>query len=199
MKYKAIVLIISLLYVTPLFAQEQNVQILQTREEIRQKISEKNLELQVQILEKQAEIKTQINSFASENQKTKLQIFAQERILKTLTKIFDRYEAVLIKFDGIVARIDTRIAKLEETNINTDSQKQLLALAKQNIQDSTVLLAATKLELENLIKAEVSKEQIKMSIELCKTSLKATHQSLLAVIATFKSEDTSFDNSIDIE
>ncbi|MEN9921444.1 MAG: hypothetical protein RLZZ517_422 [Candidatus Parcubacteria bacterium] len=178
-------------------AEEQKLSLPQNREEIKQKIEEKKSEVQNKIEEKRAEIKGQIQQVAEE-QKTEVQIFAQERILKILQQIFEKFDAVLVKFDGISERIDIRISKNEENGLDMTKQKELLAAAKENILQSTALVAATKIELDTLIKsATFSKEQIKKSVDVCKESLKTTQKSLVDVIESLKLVgDISSDNLI---
>lgn len=190
-------IVLGLFLVTPVFAEEA-LTIPQKRDEIKQKIEEKKFELQDEIKEKQVEIKNKIAS-SSEEQKIKLQIFAQERVLNILVQIFEQFEAVLVKFDGIVIRIDARITKLDESNFDTTEQKELLKIAKQNIQDSTALVAATKLELQSLVTDEISKNQIKSSIQACKDSLKKSHQSLVDVVESLKKYPQDEQNPITIE
>ena len=167
------------------FAQEETLIIPQKREEIKQKIEEKKGALQVQIEQKREEIKEQIDS-VPEEQKTKLQILAQERVLKVLTHIFEQFEATVVKFDGIILRIENRIAKLENENIDVSQTKELLAVSKTKLQETTTLIAATKIELETLISSEISKDQIKTSVTLCKESLKEVKASLIEVIDSLK-------------
>jgi hypothetical protein len=185
MKYKAIILIISLLYITPVFAQEQDLQILQTREEIREKILFKNSELQEKIELKRIEIKQKIEAI-SEEQKIKTNILIQERVLKIIIQVFEQLEAMIVKFDGIVIRIENRIAKLDAEDIDTSNTKELLIESKTKIEEATVLIAATKLELESRISTEISKEEIKASIELCKNILEETRLSLIKVVRSLK-------------
>jgi len=168
------------------FAQEIDapLPLLQKREEIKQHIEQKQIELHPQIQEKRQEIQNQVETEGE--QKTKLQILAQERVLKIVSLVFEQLEAVLVKFDGIVVRIEARIAKLNEQGTSTTKTEQLLLEAKTQIEDSTALIAATKIELQTSIMTETSKEDIKKSIEACKTSLKETQQVLIDVIVSLK-------------
>jgi hypothetical protein len=180
-------IIIFLLCIFPLCtsAQEENLTIPQKHEEIKQKIEEKINNLQTQIEEKRVEIKEQIRS-TQEDQQTKLQILAQERVSKIITQIFEQFEAMIVKFDGIILRVENRISKLDEENIDTTQSKELLLESKEKLEEATALIAATKLELQTMLLSEISKEQIKTSIVLCKDSLKEVKQSLVHVINSIK-------------
>jgi hypothetical protein len=180
------------------FAQDDTLlPIIQKREDIKQYVEEKEQELHSQIQEKRQEIQVQIETQGGE-EKTKLQILAQERILKIVTHIFEQLEAVLVKFDGIVMRIDARIIKLNEEGVSTTESEILLVHAKTKIEESSTLVAATKLELQKAITTEISKENIKKSIEICKISLKETQSSLIEVITSLKTEG-NFEDDLLVE
>ena len=167
------------------YAQEENLAIPQKREEIKQKIEEKTDNLQLQIQEKRIEVKEQI-SLVKEDQQAKLQILAQERVSKIITQIFEQFEAMIVKFDGIILRLENRILKLEEENIDTTQSKELLAQAKLKLEEATTLIAATKLEIQTALLDDISKEQIKTSVVLCKDSLKNVKHALIEVINSLK-------------
>lgn len=171
------------------FAQEQEVLVIpQKQEEIKKHIEEKRTALQSQIQEKQEEIQEQIRATSS---KPSFEFFTQERTLKIISRIFEQFEAVLVKFDGIIIRIEARITKLNEQGISTLPIEELLLETKIQIKDSTALIIASKIELEKAIATEISKEEIKNTIEICKTSLKNTQTSLINVIVLLKNVDTS--------
>jgi hypothetical protein len=180
------------------YAQEETLIIPQKREEIKQKIEEKKSILQTQIVQKREEVKEQINSFPKE-QKTKLQILAQERVLKAVTHIFEQFEATIVKFDGIILRVENRIAKLENEGVDATKTKELLEVSRVKLQETTALVAANKLELGALIATEISKDQIKTSVTLCKESLKEVKMSLIEVIDSLKLLGDVSSDSIFIE
>ncbi len=199
---KKIILLLAafLILGTPVFALETSTTtqaIPQKREEIKQRIEEKRMELQSQIQEKREEVKKQILEKKSDV-KTRLQILAQDRVSKILLQIFERFEAVLVKFDGIVLRIETRITKLNEQDISTTESQELLILAKKQIEDSNALIAASKIELKAAVTTETSREDIRNTIEICKTSLKKSQDALIAVIASLKSVEGS-DEELSVE
>lgn len=195
MKYSSITLC-GIFLLTNFVYAEENTFIPQKREEIQQKIAEKKIELQFQIELKREEIQQKIESLPKEDKRT-LQFFAKERVSKAISHIFEQFEAVIVKFDGIVFRIENRIIKLEKEGVNVEKPKEMLVASKIKVQESATLVAATKIELQALILGEVSKDQIKTSIELCKKSLEDTKQSLIEVVESLKilgdiSSDTLF-------
>jgi len=198
MKSMYSILIGILASVSFVYAQEETLIIPQKREEIKQKIEEKKSILQTQIVQKREEVKEQINSFPKE-QKTKLQILAQERVLKAVTHIFEQFEATIVKFDGIILRVENRIAKLENEGVDATKTKELLEVSRVKLQETTALVAANKLELGALIATEISKDQIKTSVTLCKESLKEVKMSLIEVIDSLKLLGDVSSDSIFIE
>ncbi len=191
MKHTVIAAVLLLGLGTTVFAQETTKStstIPQKREEIKEKIEQKKMELQPQIEEKRQAIKEQILDKKSEKG-TQLQILAQDRVSKILSHIFERFEAVLVKFDGIVLRINNRITKLQEQGVDVTESKRLLEEAIEHIEESASLIAASKIELQETLTTPTSKEDIKTTIEICKTSLKKTQQALVAVIGSLKASD----------
>lgn len=187
------VLFLSLTQLT--FAQEVvdiTSSIPQKREEIKQFIETKKAELKPIIDEKRQEIKAQIVD-SKDVQKTQLQILAQQRVLKVVNSIFEVFEAVLVKFEGIIVRIEARIEKLNSQDVDTAESQALLLQAKASLKDTTALISATKIELQNAIESEISKDQIKLSIETCKKSLKGTQELLVQVISSLKNDGDSED------
>lgn len=188
MKKTILPLALFLLIGTSVYAQETSVTTAtfpQKREEIKQRIEEKKNELQPLIEKKREEIKKQISEDQGEI-KTKLQFFAQDRVSKVLIQIFERFEAVIIKFDGVVLRLENRITKLDEQNIDTTIPKELLLEAKTDIAQAIALITASKIELQKTLTQETSKEELKKTIEVCKTSLKEVQSSLIAVVISLK-------------
>lgn len=193
MKYTFICALIFSLLTSFAFAQEQAKPLSslpQKKEEIKLHIDGKKEELKIQIEEKRVEIKNQFD-LQKNGTTTRLQFFAQERVTKIVSLIFQQFEAVLVKFDGITLRLQARIQKLNDQGISTTVSETLLLNAQSKIQESTTLIVATKLELESAIAGEISKEQIKNSIDACKTSLKETQEALIDVINSLKQLDGS--------
>lgn len=186
---------------TPVFAQQQSTSTIsfpQKTQEIKQHIEEKKIDLSLEIQQKRQEIKSHIESGNLEN-KSKLQILSQERVFKIVTNVFELFEAVLVKFDGITTRIDLRISKLKEGGVNTEESENLLMIAKQKIKESTTLITASKIELQEAIKNEITKETIKSITDSCKNSLKETQNSLINVITSLKSSDLIDSETISVE
>jgi hypothetical protein len=189
MKYILIIVSILFVFETPVFAEESTstplYRLPQNRQEIKQKIEEKKIKLETRIQDKQQEIKSFIEE-KKEGQKTKLDIFTQQRVATILANIFERFDAVLVKFDGVVTRIESRITKLKEENVDTSASEKLLTQAKTKIEDATTLIAASKIELQTAITTQTSKQDIKDTLKICKTSLGETQQALISVITSLK-------------
>lgn len=167
------------------YAEDSQIQIPQNKTEIEQKIVEKQAALQSQINKRQPEIRA---IFDKQTDQTKLQITAQERISKAITIIFERMNAFVIRYDGIVQRLDVKISEMESGEAK--SQAELLVIeAKTSLLDTTALITAAQKEIEESLNTKTSLEAIRLSVELCKESLKKTHDSLVLVIQNIKATD----------
>ncbi len=174
----------------PAFAQEQattTINFPQKIDEIKQHIEEKKIEFNFEIEQKRLEIKQQIELSNSLENETRLSILSHERVLKAVINVFELFDAVLVKFDGIITRIDARMSKLSEDNIDTLESEKLLDIAKEKLKESIILITSSKIELELAMEGNISKEEIKNIINSCKTSLKVTQSSLADVIDSLKS------------
>lgn len=167
----------------------------QRRDEIKAHFEEQKIKLGSKVEEKRQEIKKRLEERKIDS-KTRLEEGSKERILKITNHIFDKSEAFLVKFDGIVDRIEERITKLKDSGADTSEAENLLDQAKVKIEDTTTLLVATKLELQNSIDTETSKEEIKITIQDIKTSMKETHASLVKVIESLKNLGSSDEKTL---
>lgn len=173
---------------TTVFAQETSLTIdalPQNRQEIKERITQKNIELQSQIEQKRLEIKEQ-NQKKEITTKVQLQIVAQDRVSKIVSQIYEKLEAILVKFDGITIRIEARIQKLKDKGMNTENAEALLTISKVNIEDTTTLIAASEFEIQNSLETKTSVEVIKSAIEECKISLKTIQSGLVEVVSSLK-------------
>jgi len=195
---KFILLGLSIFILTGVFvyAQEDETEenpparMIQNREEIRDRMQEKREEMRGEISEKREEVRQTITE-RKEARKVQLQANAQERVLKITGKIFERFDAVLIKFDGITQRIESRITKLEEEGSDMTEARSALEDAQSNATETTALILATKEEIELLVSDESSKEGIRTLMTQVKVSLQETKKSFLKIISLI---ETSKDN-----
>ncbi len=167
------------------FAEDSSVTIPKTVEEIKQAVSEKKVKFKTEIEQKSLIIREDfLNNI---DKKAEIQIFTQQKLAQNTSEVFEKFEAVLVKFQGISDRIDVRIQKLEEKGVNTTKQKELLLIAKQNIAQSFVLISAIRSEIEpNIVMTPISKEYIQKYIFDVKENLKNTQKSLVDVIVSLK-------------
>lgn len=157
----------------------------QTRSEIQEKILQKRIELQTQIQEKQIEIKSKIQQDL-EIQKVRLPFSAQGRVLIALEKIFNRFDAVIVKYYGLTSRIESRIQKMKDEGVDTVKAENLLLIAKTKLDDSSSYTVASREELKNIVQQDSSKEIIQTTINQITNDLKGSYEALLNVIVELK-------------
>jgi hypothetical protein len=174
-------------------AQESQIQIPQSKEEIQLRLETKKQTLQTQITQKRQEIK---DALAGSSDSIKLPITAQERVSKATAIIFDRLEAFIIRYDGLIQRLETRISNTPESDTKIKAT-QLLLDAKINLNESTTLILATRKEIEDSLLTKTSLEIIKTNVEICRASLKKTHDALLLTIRSIKAVDE--ENTLSLE
>jgi len=166
----------------------------QTKEEIHTYFDARSSEFSVQVEEKQKEIRAQ---FEIQKEVNPGQVILQDKLGKILSRIFERFEAVVVRFDGILERITARLEKLDEQNIDTSVVKKSIEEARARSAESIILISATQKELEDAVANGVSREQIRNSVTLCKESLKTTQDALTRVVEDLKNISAEEDISLE--
>jgi len=133
---------------------------------------------------------------------------AEIRIGKKLdqqkTKVSDTFEKAIQNLKDLVSRAESRMAKMEASNINTSAQKILLQTANTKIS-----LAETELaNLENLLaqniptatstkisERKILLQSIKAQSDKTKNTIKVAHQSIVDVINSLKPGQSKEKNS----
>jgi len=167
--------------------------------EIKQKITD----IKEKTVEDKAKIKTEIASTTAtiKNARQELKSIIEMRIGKKLdaqkTKIANVFENSIQNLKDLIARIESRLSKMESEDINVSSSKSLLETAKIKL-----TLAETELtNLENLLAAglpaistSTSKNNIRKTVlkninlqsEKTKSAIKIAHKSIIEVVASLK-------------
>jgi hypothetical protein len=186
-KYIALYILMFCLSTGFVYAQElpnSNLPV-QTRDEIQEKIFQKRIELETRIQEKQIEIKNKIQQDL-ETQKIRLPFSAQGRVLVVLEKIFNRFDAVIVKYYGLTSRIESRIQKMKNEGVDTVKAENLLLIAKTKLDDSSSYAIASREELKKVIQQDSSKEIVQTTINQITNDLKESYDALLNVIVELK-------------
>lgn len=166
----------------------------QTKEQIQAYFDARSAEFSVEVQEKQKEISSQ---FQVSTDISPGQVILRDKIAEVLGRVFERFEAVIVRFDGIVQRINVRIEKLEEQGTDTEQVKLSLQEAQIEIKKSIILILAIQTELKLAISQGTSREQIKNMVDTCKDSLKTTQTALERVVEGLKNISEEEDISLE--
>lgn len=188
---KKIIIITTFIFL-PFCTHSQEVVFPQKIDEIKQKVEYKKESLHEKIQLKQQELQQK----KATSTDTVVQIFTQEKLLKISEHAFDKIEAILVKFEGIVARLEVRISKLEESGVDVVSSKELLSKAKISIEDTYVLIFAAEANLNNEKTLSINIKQLKDSFTEYKDMLKSTQDTLLLVVESLKNKDNLGDEGL---
>ena len=124
-----------------------------------------------------------------EEKRTTLQQVKQQRIINLSANISNRMEAAMTRFYNIISRLETRIEKLKQDNVDTASAStklreasQLLAEAKTKLKDiDTLVINATTSEQPQSDWKEVRETYLEAG-----RLIRASHQALRETIALLK-------------
>lgn len=184
---KQIIYIVLVLLMVPFvgFAEEDQITKQNKREEVRLQIQTKSENLELEIKEKKQNISEILNQIEGVEKK-RLSIFAQERVQSAIQVFFERIEATVVRQERIADRIESRIQTLELEEGLLEEVTELLEQSKTNLQDSFVTIIASKSELLDRVKKQISQEEIKEGVELSRNSLVETHKLLLEIVTILK-------------
>ena len=124
-----------------------------------------------------------------------------DRINQFVQNIITRYEAAINRLETLSARIDSRITKMEDKNIDVTIGKDLLAIARTKIETAKISTAGIASTTDNMIfgttTAAVKEnfQAIKTQIEKAKEDIKAAHAALVDVVSSLKPGDNKLRNS----
>jgi len=179
------VIIITAFLLLPLHIHAQEVAFPQNINEIKQKIDHKRNPLSERIELKKQELQQKRATTTDSS----IQILTQEKVSKIIEHTFNKFEAVLVRFDGIVARLEVRISKLEQNNAGVVELKESLDKVKISIDDAYVLILASKEDFPKEDVVSLNKDEIKQSFAEYKKSLKNIQDSLLSISQSLRNKD----------
>lgn len=152
-------------------------------------INEKKDTIKAQIEERKQNIKSEV-----EERRSNAVGVIKERIGTFTQNVIKRFNAAIERLDTLTERIDSRIAKIEADGGDTTKAKELMAVAKTQLETAKVSTSGVELEVETLISVEASTtaeirdefDSLKDQIEKAKGDIKKAHASLIEVINSLK-------------
>jgi hypothetical protein len=116
---------------------------------------------------------------------TTLQERAQARLGRLTENMERRLTFTINRLWNIIARIESRIEKIDERNIDTTLAKSTLAEAKRTLQQAEVSLTTIKSNLPNFVSSTSPQDtwsQTRNNIQLIHQDIKSAHASIREVI-----------------
>ncbi len=163
------------------------------REQVRQEIQERKIELQEEFGAKRAEIQQRIEEKRQELEKNRAEVQAKieekkQVVIGNITdNIYERLLGFIERLSALNEKIEERIARLEDNGVDTTLAKEKLVLAKLTVdtalEDVNDIKDITDEELKDL----TSPSEIKALIETAKESVKLAKNSIVEVIKELKS------------
>jgi chromosome segregation ATPase len=152
-------------------------------------IDEKKDTIKAQIEERRQNIKSEV-----EERKSNAVGVIKERIGTFTQNVIKRFNAAIERLDTLAGRIDSRIAKIEAEGGDTAKAKELMAVAKTQLETAKISTSGVELEVKALISVEASTtaeikdefDSLKDQIEKAKGDIKKAHSSLIEVINSLK-------------
>ena len=184
---KQIIYIVLVLLMVPFvgFAEEDQVTKQNKREEVRLQIQAKTENLELEIKEKKQNISERLNQIEGVERK-RLSILAQERVQNAIHLFFERIEATVVRQEGIANRIESRIQTSELEEELLKEVTELFEQSRVSLNDSFVTIIASKSELLDRVKMQISQEEIVLGVELSRNSLIETHTLLTEIVTMLK-------------
>lgn len=112
----------------------------------------------------------------------------QNRLINLVDNITRRIIATEVRFENIIARLDSRIAKLETEGVDTVATKERLNATKnslENVKNSIKNLSSAARAITSE-KPREAMAQIRTDLRTIQSQLRETHQGLIATVALLK-------------
>lgn len=147
------------------------------RQNIQSRISEKRIEFQNKLEERKKNIA---------EKRVKLEEKSEEKINELLEKIYLKFSNLIGRLNIAADKLEVKINDLENEGVNVTKSSKLLYEARQKIDTAMSELGASKIVLENNIKNEISKEDVRTIIESMKKSINESRDALIEVVKSLK-------------
>ncbi len=113
----------------------------------------------------------------------------KERIHTFLERTLARFDAAIERLEDVADRIQSRIDKLDERDLDVSVAENLLAEARLNIGEASDAVLTAEIEIETALNSDNPREalaEIKTFFIEAREAIKDAHQSLIAVITELK-------------
>lgn len=141
-------------------------------------------ERQDRVEERKVEIQANIAE-----RKAALEVRAQERITNLAANMSNRMDAVIARIQNIIDRLETRIAKLKETGLDTAAAESSLASAQVSINAAASAIGNIDAEVAAAVGSEDARAgwvSVKESYSSIRNHIKQAHTELRATVAALK-------------
>jgi hypothetical protein len=123
------------------------------------------------------------------DRKAAFQAAAQTRLTNLAANISNRMDAAAGRLQNVIDRLTSRIAKLNDQGVDTASASASLSTAQQELDRAKVILRGIDGEVASFIGSENPRESwqsLKTTYTSARDALRASHQALLASVASLK-------------
>lgn len=143
------------------------------RDEIKETVAERREQIQENIAERRAALASRV----------------QERITNLAANISNRMEAAIVRLENIVTRLESRIAKLDEADVDVTAAAEALVEAQTSLDLARVTLAGIDAQVSVAVGSENPREDwqaVKAVFTETRDHIKSAHEQLRAVVALLK-------------
>ncbi len=163
------------------FAQEATTT--KNREAIKTQIEQKREEIKKQVEQRKEELKTKI-----EERKQLVNSKIDERLGDFIGKLEKRFDSAIERLEILVTRIESRIAKMDDEDIDTTKAKELLTDAKTKIATAKTSILAIGTKADEVLAGDVRAlyPELKEVVAKAKTDVKSAHEALVLVVRELK-------------
>ena len=123
------------------------------------------------------------------DRKAVLQASAQTRITNLSANLSNRMDAAVNRIQNVIDRLTSRISKLNGLGIDTNTAKDSLNKAQQEIDQAKTILSTIDDDVANFVGSEDPRanwQKLKLTFTEIRDSIKASHQSLRATVESLK-------------
>lgn len=166
--------------------EEKRMQFEERKGELKSKLEVKRGEIQQKIEERKQNIA---------EKRIKLKGEVKNKVENILGNVYDRLNQIIQKLNNLAIRLNTKIDSLEQEGVNTGNAKSLLSLAQEKIDAAISELEASKSALDTSLETEVSKGDVRSTIDSLKSSIKSAHLALVEVVKEIKGLKANTENN----
>ena len=160
------------------------------REEAKNKIDQnkQEFELRKEEIKQGMETKREELKQKVEERKQMIDSKIEERLSKFISKLEERFNSAIERLEILVTRIESRIAKMDEEDIDTTKAKELLTEAKGKIEIAKTSILAIGTKADEVLAGDTRAlyPELKTVVEKAKSDIKSAHEALINVVRELK-------------